>query len=142
MILLFVACVVPLSGNYLFSVVSETSDCPDSYESSGDPSGTQTVTVEEDEVILAGEPDEHCKRDGLQFSCSFSEVDSTIDYSDRGMNAAVTIDAEMEGEWLASDTLEGTMSVATSCEGADCDTLEAAGAPSCTMSWEFSGVLQ
>lgn len=142
MFLLFAACVVPTSGNYLFAVASETTDCPDDYAASGEPVGTWTVTVTDTTVVMSLEPDEVCKRDGVQFTCSFAGTDSTTDYADRGMDAVMTLDMNMNGEWLGTNAIQGEKSVTTSCTGADCTTLADAGAPACATTWSYFGELQ
>lgn len=139
--LLLTAC-GPSSGNYTFTLVGEKSDCPDDYAGMADPGGDQTITVESaTEITLEGNPSTACSLDGMLFDCPFEEIDATQDYSDQGLEAVYFIDAEMSGEWLTSTTLEGTMSIDTSCEGADCQSVIEAGAPECKMSWDFEGSL-
>lgn len=139
LMLLLVACLGPTSGTYDFVVVGEASDCPESYSEGRDPEGPQTLLVRGDELVLAGDPDVICALDGFSFQCPFTEIDATQDYSDQGRDAVFLVDAEMDGEWITSTTVAGTMSIETTCEGDDCAEMAELGAPECLMSWDFTG---
>ena len=133
----------PMSGVYTFTVASEESDCPDSYDPGTDPEGDQTITVSQADstITLAGEPDEVCPLDGMAFVCDFADVDETVDYADQGLQAAYTIDVQMQGEWAEASSMTGLTDVQTRCEGDDCDQVEAAGAPACTMTWYWDATI-
>ena len=132
----------PASGTYTFTVVGEENDCPDSFSGMDSPAGDQTLTVESDtEMTLEGNPSEPCELDGMFFECHFDDIDAVQDYTDSGYDAVYTIDAEMNGEWLTTTTIEGSMSITTSCEGPDCSALAVQGVPECTISWDYEGTL-
>ncbi len=137
-----IACIVPTSGNYVFEVASETTDCPPSFGHGGEPVGTWTVTVTETEVVMALDPDEHCKRDDVRFTCNFASLDGVTDYADRDLDAAITLDVGMTGEWRGSNAIEGDRFAQSVCDGADCEALAAAGIPACLTTWHYYAELQ
>lgn len=132
------ACSAPVAGDYTFTVESEETDCPASFNATTSQAEVITVDVDMDvpELILAGAPEEHCPLSGMDFTCEYVEVDDEIDYAADGYVAVYTIDMDMQGTFIVPDTMNGTTSMRMSCVGADCESMaEDLGNPACMITW-------
>lgn len=143
-LLAVIGCAAPVSGNYTFVVTAEESDCPPAYMPPTDPEGTQTLLVDMDvpEIVLVGSPDEHCPLDEMDFRCAFSDLDEQVNYRDDGLDAVYTLDLTLSGTFSTSTEMSGLTSVASSCIGANCDSLEEAGIPACVMTWYWDAAIE
>ncbi len=132
------ACSAPEAGDYEFTVTSEETDCPASFNATTSQAERITIDVDMEvpELILAGAPEEHCPLVGMDFTCEYTEVDDEIDYSGDGYAAVYTIDMDMQGTFTVPDTMNGTTSTLMSCIGADCASMEEElGNPTCLVTW-------
>lgn len=142
-LLTFLACGGPLSGTYNFTTTDTQSDCPESYVAEGSPEGKQTIEIDNDAgtATLKGDSTEVCTLSDMDLSCDFAKADEEIDFTDQGLDAIYSVDAQMDGTWSAPDALAGEMTLVTTCEGGDCEALAAQGAPACTITWSFEAEL-
>lgn len=136
--LLAVGCATPTSGTYDIVIDSTSSDCPEG-DDSGDDALTYTWDIEVseagDQVLIGG--DQVCALDGTTFTCSTQE---SVDYAELGLgDAVVTIATDNTGTWTSNTRIVGSGGVATTCAGADCESL---GIVACGTSTEWTGTLQ
>lgn len=144
-LLAMVACSAPVAGDYTFTVISEESDCPASFNATTEQAEVITIEVDMEipELILAGAPEEHCPLVGMDFTCEYTEVDDEIDYSGDGYVAVYTIDMNMQGTFTVPDAMNGTTSTLMSCVGADCVSMaEDLGNPACLVTWYWEAATE
>ncbi len=132
----------PVSGDYMFEVVSSESDCPetDTGDTGGEAEPTPVpVSVNEDKttmVIGEGDAGLSCTLSGKSFTCPVDPME--LDGSDYGLDYLATYTFENSGSWTGSDSFDYESAFAITCEGADCETYNL---PTCSGSSTIEATL-
>lgn len=139
--LLAIGCATPTSGDYLFEETASTTDCPEAEDTGGEPAENEAVSVlvSEDKATVTIY-DVEFPLEGTSFEGVL--LDEETDYNSSGLDAIVTIYADMAGTWVTSSKITGTGTFETSCTGTYCTDIEAAGASFCSASSDWDATLQ
>jgi hypothetical protein len=135
--LLALAGCAPSDGSYLLQTEAWSTTCSVGSGPYSVPANQYAieVLVGADEVWL---DDNHCQRQGYDYSCDDAPVVTALDGS--GLDATVTIFRAWSGYWVDGDELTGRVDWTAHCAGADCFKVTAAGVELCGATWEYSAV--
>ena len=100
---------------------------------------TLTVDAEDENVFVIGDPEDttgdsdfSCTREGKSFECDAWTME--MDYSKWSMDALVGMSIQLTGDFSSSTSGIFSQSLAMTCTGADCETLDM---ENCDGLWEF-----
>jgi hypothetical protein len=135
-------CFQPTGGTWTFVSTQVEGDCPDAYNPAANPVGTAELEATAPDEVSYTDPDVDvkvaCPLTDHEFTCDFAETDGAVDFTDQGYAAVLTTDQVMHGTYDDAATAHGLTSVETTCEGEQCDELNADGHPACLITWYWS----
>jgi hypothetical protein len=140
--LLAIGCATPTSGDYLFTEVSTTTDCPEVEDTGGEEAEAEpvAVTVNDDKTTVTLFEIEF-PLEGTSFEGEL--FDMVTDYNETAaLDAITTYHSDLSGQWVSSSKISVETTSSSSCEGEYCTDLEEAGAAFCSATVEWEATLE
>ncbi|MFZ5480596.1 MAG: hypothetical protein ACOZNI_27785 [Myxococcota bacterium] len=126
----------PVSGTWTLAIGAPASDCPPD-EVPVAPAEARIHLDRTHPYVTVAPVGEDCAVEQGAFACELSAFDLDADYGDGGLDAVVRVDLGISGTWASEAPLAGELAWEVTCEGADCERIDAP--TPCATTWTFAG---